>query len=171
MVYLLGWWVGWLHGNTATAKTIDQPRTRSKGERPCKAGRRRPRVKPLSFALPLLLSHTSSTSVPLSPHCLARSLASLHFSLASIPVSIPFSIHVSSTDPSSARSPDYTRLCNIQPTILYRLYRKLSSHLSRAWLPTRASCIPIYSGAWIEKRAARSREKTGKDRLNSFDDD
>lgn len=105
------------------------------------------------------------------PRSLARSLASLHFSLASIPVSIPLSIHVSSTDPSSARSPDYTRLCNIQPTILYRLYRKLSSHLSRAWLPTRASCIPIYSGAWIEKRAARSREKTGKDRLNSFDDD
>lgn len=88
----------------------------------------------------------SSTSLPLSPHWLVRFVTLL---ARSIPVSIPLSIHVSSTDPSSARSP---RLCNIQPTILYRLYRKLSSHLSRAWLPTRASCIPIYSGAWIEKR-------------------
>lgn len=131
------------------------------------------RESSLSLSLSLSFSHTLRQPLSLFrlTASLARSLASLHFSLASIPVSIPLSIHVSSTDPSSARSPDYTRLCNIQPTILYRLYRKLSSHLSRAWLPTRASCIPIYSGAWIEKRAARSREKTGKDRLNSFDDD
>lgn len=98
------------------------------------------------FRSPSLSLTASSTSLPLSPHWLVRFVTLL---ARSIPVSIPLSIHVSSTDPSSARSP---RLCNIQPTILYRLYRKLSSHLSRAWLPTRASCIPIYSGAWIEKR-------------------
>lgn len=75
---MLDWWVGWLHGNTATAKTIDQPRTRSKGERPCKAGRRRPRAKPLSFALPLLLSQLRQ---PLFLFRLTGSFASLHFSL------------------------------------------------------------------------------------------
>lgn len=80
------------------------------------------------------------------------SFASLHFSLVRFHCLDPtFDPRISSTDPSSARSPDYTRLCNIHPTILYSLYRKLSSHLTRAWLPTRASCIPIYSGAWIEE--------------------
>lgn len=110
------------------------------------------RESSLSLSLSLSFSLTaSSTSLPLSPHW--RLVRFVTLLARSIPVSIPLSTHhVSSTDPSSARSPDYTRLCNVHPTILYRLYRKLSSRLTRAWLPTRTSCIPIYSGAWIEER-------------------
>lgn len=141
---MLDWWVGWLHGNTATAKTIDQPRTRSKGERPCKAGRRRPRAKPLSFALPLLLSQLRQ---PLFLFRLTGSFASLHFSL----VRFLSRSHFRSTYPLPILRL-HVRRGYVTSNLPSCLYRKLSSHLSRAWLPTRASCIPIYSGAWIEKR-------------------
>lgn len=71
-VGLVGWLAARQHGN------CEDDRTRSKGERPCKAGRRRPRAKPLSFALPLLLSQLRQ---PLFLFRLTGSFASLHFSL------------------------------------------------------------------------------------------